>query len=203
MLATASRAEERALLVDAFTRAAATEGYDDVTVEQVARYAGRSPDDFFGHFDGLDQCLLAALERFLERLYEEMEGAFMEERGEWPLRMKAAIEAAVGFAMELDSASRLYLIELSGPAATELRLEMVHQIARALRPARDLYPVAADYPEIMEETLVAGVVLVISGALLEETSSIPAKLSEELVELVLTPYVGRKEAHAVATHPQE
>lgn len=198
MLGSVTQAEERALFVDALTRAAAESGYTGVTIERVANYAGRPADDFFNHFVDLDHCLLGSLERFLERLQEEMDDAWVDAEGSWPGRMKASIQAGVNFIMELECASRVFLVEQSGPAATEMRFAAVDGIARKLRPARELYPVAAHYPEIMEETLVAGVVLVISGALLAETPAFPEKLSEELVELVLTPYIGRREAHRIA-----
>jgi hypothetical protein len=42
------------------------------------------------------------------------------------------------------------------------------------------------------------VVLVVSGKLLAEEGSLSPKLAEELVELVLTPYLGRREGHRIA-----
>ena len=187
----------RALLVDALTRAATEGGYSEVSVERVAGYAGLTVDDFHAEFEDLDQCLLAALESFLDRLVSHMEDSW--EAGEdWPHQVKSAIRAGVDFIMELEGLSRVFLVDQSGPAAVELRLAAIGHAAEALRGARASYPVAAKYPEIMEQTLVSGVVLVVSRKLLAEEASLSSRLAEEVVELVLTPYLGRREAHRIA-----
>jgi AcrR family transcriptional regulator len=188
---------EKALFVDALTRAAAESGYTGVTVDRVADYAGLTPDDFYAHFEDLDQCLLAALEHFLDRLVNHMDGA-RDEGADWPQQVKLGIRAGVDFIMELERLSRVFLVEQSGPAAVELRLAAIGHAAEALRGARASYPVAAKYPEIMEQTLVSGVVLVVSRKLLAEEASLSSRLAEEVVELVLTPYLGRTEANRIA-----
>jgi hypothetical protein len=126
-----------------------------------------------------------------------MDDAWVDD-DEWPAQVKASIDAGVAFLMEVESVSRLFLVEVTGPAAMELRLGAIRQGASALRSARNLYPRAARYPEIMEQTLVSGVVLVVFETLLAEETSLSADLSRELVELVLTPYIGSGEAARIA-----
>ncbi len=197
MLGSAVPGEHRAVFVDALTRAASESGYAEISLERVSDYAGLAPDDFYEHFEDLDQCLLAALELYLKRLHGHMDEAWQEVDG-WPYQVKASIGAGVDFIMELECLSRIFLVDQSGPAAVELRLRAIGKAAHALRKARSIYPAAARYPEIMEQTLVNGVVLVVSGKLLAEEASLSDDLAEELVELVLTPYLGRREGHRIA-----
>jgi AcrR family transcriptional regulator len=197
MLGSVAHGEQKALFVDALTRAASESGYAEISLERVADYAGLAPDDFFEHFEDLDQCLLAALELYLERLHDHMDDAWQEVDG-WPYQVKAAIGAGVDFIMELECLSRIFLVDQSGPAPVELRLGAIGKASDALRKARSIYPSAARYPEIMEQTLINGVVLVVSGKLLAEETSLSDQLAEELVELVLTPYLGRREGHRIA-----
>jgi AcrR family transcriptional regulator len=194
-----TREEERTRLINAITRAAAERGYSNTTVDQVAAYAGVSSETFFAHFSGTDQCLVAAYDNFFERLMLHIE-AVCDSREPWPLQVKAGMGAALGFFSEVANTARVFAVEAmsAGPAAIERRFASIDRLAALLRPGRDYNPAATALPAATERTLVAGVGLVISVHLLaEEGRLLPAK-EPELTELVLTPYVGGREAKRIA-----
>src|SRR6476659_9399024 len=88
--------EVRGRLTDAVTRVATERGYPAVEVAQIAQYAGVSVEEFHRHFTGKDQCLLAAYDRFLERMLEHIDEA-CEGAGSWPEKVKLTIESAFDF----------------------------------------------------------------------------------------------------------
>lgn len=198
MLGSIVRSPREALLLDAFIRAASESDYAAIEVERVVCYAGLKEEDFRAEFADLDHCFLASFDRYLERLRQHMEDAWTE-ADEWPARVRATVRAGAEFVMQLGTASRTFLIDLSGPAAIEMRMRAVADAAEALRAARGRYPVAAAYPEMMEQTLVGGVLLGLLERLLAEEPRVPGALTDELVELVLTPYLGTRRAREVAT----
>ena len=191
--------EARLRLIDAATRAAAECGYPAVDVEQIAKYADVSVDEFHRHFSSKEECFLAALDRFIVRMLEEIDEA-CEPAADWPAKVKLSIEAAFGFAAELEEVARLFAVDTkcAGPGAVALTLEAIDSAALQLKHGRLLYPKSDYMPATTERALVGGVVLLASEHLLaEEPDRLPA-LAGEAVEMVLTPYIGSREARRVA-----
>lgn len=192
--------ETRERLTDAVTRAATELGYQAVDVDRIARYAGLSSDDFHEHFGSKDQCLLAALDRFLERMYEHIDEA-CETALDWPEKVKVTIETAFQFVAELESVARLFVVDAvqTGEAGLERRCSSIESAARRLKHGRLLHPQAADLPDATERTLVAGVVMMASTRLLHEDARELPNVAAEATEMVLMPYVGARRAREVAT----
>ncbi len=193
-------AEVRIRLVDAATRAAAECGYQSVDIEQIAQYADLSVEDFHLHFSGKDECFLAAYERFLDRMVEHVEEA-CQAAADWPHRIKCTIKSAFEFAAELEEVARLFAVDSqgAGPGATALTFDAVDAAALRLKHGRLLYPESDYMPDTTERTLVGGVVLIASEQLLAEEAHRLPDLATETVEMILTPYLGSREARRVAT----
>jgi AcrR family transcriptional regulator len=186
-------------LVDAMTRAASECSYESLDIEQIARYAGLSADEFYCHFPNKDQCLLAAYDRFLERMNEHIDDACEGVSG-WPERVKLAIEAAFDFITELDGVARVFAVDAvrTGAPGIERRRASIDRAAEELKEGRRLYPATAKYPKTMERTLIAGLVLTVASHLLAENAEDLPDLEPEAVELVLTPYIGSQRARRLA-----
>lgn len=191
--------EQRERLLDALVRAAGERGYANTTAEQVARYAGLPAAALEAHFSTLDHCLVAAYDRFFERLSAEVEET-CEAAPSWPEQVRLAVRAALEYFAEAPGIARLFAVEALavGPAALDRHLAVIDRVAALLRTGREHFPRAAAYPESMERTLVAGVLLLVSGHLLTQEVEMLGTLEEEVVELVLTPYVGQAEAKELA-----
>jgi AcrR family transcriptional regulator len=189
----------RALLIDAFTKEIAARGYANVSVEKIASDAGVSPKVFFEIFSGKDQCLLAAYDSFVDRLFSHAVSAGARQPT-WPEQVKAATGAILNFFSEVESASRVFTVEApgAGAAALERRITSIDRFAALLRSGRQRYPAAAVLPGATERVLVAGFELLVTVHLLAEEGSVLPGLQPELVELLLTPYLGGSEARRVA-----
>jgi AcrR family transcriptional regulator len=194
-----SSGELRARLVYAFSRASAERGYSQLTIDMVCRYAGVSPERFREQFETIEQALVAAQEVFLQRLWLDLVGA-CEAGEDWPDRVRAGVTALVGSLSEASAAARVFAIEAPGVSfvAAERQFAALDRLAALLRDGRSLYPQAAQLPEVTERALIGGVVSIVCEHLLaEDPQAIPA-LRRQLIEILLTPYLGFEQARAVA-----
>jgi AcrR family transcriptional regulator len=169
-------------------------------IEHVAQAAGVSVDDFHREFASKEQCLLAAYDRFVERMLEHIDEA-CEEAETWLEKVKLTIESGFEFVAELEGPARLFTIDTkrAGPAALERRCTSIDSAALRLKHGRLIFPAAANMPEPTERTLVAGVVMTAAIHLLAEEADQLERLAPECVEMILTPYVGARRARFVAT----
>jgi AcrR family transcriptional regulator len=191
--------DDRERLVAAVAKAAAEHGYAGLTVDQVLRYAGLPRTVFDAHFESKEQGLIAAQDAFLDRLWLDVVGA-CDTPAEWPLKVRAALRAALSSLVEASALARVFAVEAAATslAAAERQFAALDRFATLLRDGRRHFPAAASLPDTTERALVGGIASIVSGHLLvEDPQAIPA-LEGQLVELVLMPYVGKGEARRVA-----
>jgi AcrR family transcriptional regulator len=191
-----SRNRER--LIDAVTRLGTERGLSGVDPALIAASAGLESEDFRRHFETADQCLLAALESFLDRMAQHIDAALGDAMEDWPGRVRTTVAACFEFIEEVEPVARLFAIDAArtGAAGIECKCRIVDQAALHLERGRLLYPEAKAFPASMERALIAGSVVIVASRMLEG-----APLSEaepEVAELLLTPYVGAAEARALA-----
>lgn len=194
-----SSGDLRARLVYAFSRAAGERGYAQLDIDLVCRYAGVSTERFREQFETIEQALEAAQEAFLQRLWLDLVAA-CEAGEDWPDRVRAGVTALVGSLSEASAAARVFAIEAPGVSfvAAERQFAALDRLAALLRDGRSLYPQAAQLPEVTERALIGGVVSIVCEHLLaEDPQAIPA-LRRQLIEILLTPYLGFEQARAVA-----
>lgn len=191
-------ARDHERLIAAVAKAAAEHGYAGMTVEQVASYAGLSPEIFELHFEGKEQGLVAAQEAFMERLWLDAAGA-CEEGESWPRKVRAGLGAVLASLVEASDLARVFAVEASASLVlAERQLAALDQFARMLRQGRRDYPDAEALPGVTERTLVGGIASIVSAHLMMEEPGEIEALQPGLVELVLIPYLGRDEARQVA-----
>ena len=190
---------QRERLIDAFTKVAAENGYADTTVSEISATAGVPRSTFYDHFSDRRQCLTAAYDTFFERLMGEARHA-VEPSGEWPFQVKLAVAAGLGFVSETATRARFFAVEAptAGPMMIERYLATMTRIVPLLRAGRQHYPNATALPDITEQVLIGGIACLIGAALLDEDYERVAALEPELVEFLLTPYVGIDEAKRIA-----
>ena len=175
-------------------------GYGNTSATAVAAAAGVSMEVFYEHFPSKRQCLGAAYDAFVDRMFDEVEQAGEAREEEWPLRVKQAVAATLGFIAETATRARFFAVEApaAGPLMLDRYMVAAARVAIHLRAGRDHYPKAADLPEMTEQILVFGTACLISAALLSEEPSSLSSLEPELVEILLTPYLGQDEARRIA-----
>jgi AcrR family transcriptional regulator len=191
---------ERDLVVSAFTKAVAEEGYRAVSFESVARGAGISRRRIEARFATTEQGLAAAQEAFLERLWLEVLEA-CDVPGGWPRKVAAALAGALGTLGEASALARAFTVEASGSslAAAERQLGLTRRLAALLAQGRRLYPRAEALPALTEEVLIGGVVALVADLLRAEEPGVLLARRGELTEMLLIPYLGAAEARRVAS----
>lgn len=193
-----SRAE-RLQLIAGVARAVAEHGYARLSVEQVIAAAGVSQETFYENFDNRQQAVLAAYDVVFERYLDALRRACSGEQ-EWPQKVRAAVSTTIDFAVEESDQARLLALDaLVGDAEVTKRvLGSSDELAALLSTGREDSPRGATLPAQTEKALVGAVSALIAGRLARgETASLP-ELEPQIVELILTPYVGAEEASRVA-----
>jgi AcrR family transcriptional regulator len=190
---------ERDRFIAAFGKAASEHGYQNLTVEQVARYAGTSEEQVEAHFANKEEGLAAAQDAFLDRIWLDVLDA-CEAAGEWPVRVRAALRSVIISLTEASGLARVFAIEATAAsfAAAERQFAALDGFARLLRDGRRHYPAASELPAATERALVGGIASIICGHLLAEEPRALAAVEPDLVELILAPYVGPKQARQIA-----
>ncbi len=191
--------QRRRLLAGA-GRALAAHGYADLTVRHVHEEAGVSRTTFYANFDDKHDCILAAHRDAFERLVALILSACASER-EWSQKVARAIAASLAFmAGEPGIAALLILnaVATDGAVARQV-IESNAQLAVLLREGRRCTPLGPSLPDLIEDALVGGIGGIVGARVLNGATASLSDLRPELVELVLTPYVGVEEARSVAT----
>jgi AcrR family transcriptional regulator len=190
---------ERERLVAAFTRAAAEQGYRRIELDQVAHYAGLSRERLELHFSSKERGLVAAQEGFLEILWLEGTAA-CEVTAEWPRGVQAALRAVIGAVVDASAVARVFTVEAaaSNLAAAERQFATIDRFATLLKQGRRLYPRAATLPEAAERMLIGGIASMLCRYLLEEDPRALLLLEPQMVELLLSPYLGASEARLIS-----
>jgi len=187
------------MLVDAFAKVAAERGYAGTRIGDVTAAAGLPRGAFDTHFRDKCQCLLAAYDRFFDRLIEEIEDS-MVEQDPWPRQVSAAVEAALGFVVESKGPARLFAVEaLSvGALAIDRYEAAIQRIARLLASGRARSEAATASPEATEQVLIAGIFYLVTAALLTEDDDRLARLEPGLADILLLPCAGTGNARIAA-----
>ncbi len=189
----------RQRLLDAFTKTAAEWGYEQTTVPAIAASAGVGEPAFYEHFADKRQCLSAAYDAFFDRMIAEARHA-VDSGQEWPLQVKVAVAAGLSYVSETESRARFFAVDAMavGPLILERYFAALERIVELLRNGRRHFPEATEMPDPTERILVAGAGYLVSAALLEEEGERLLALAPELIEVLLTPYVGPEEARRIA-----
>jgi AcrR family transcriptional regulator len=191
---------QRQRLIVGTAKALATHGYAELTVKHVIEAAGVSRSTFYANFDNKRDCVLAAHRDVFERLLALLLRACATER-DWPLKIKAAIGAVFVFIAKAPDEARLLTLDALATDLTIARqvIDSNLHLAALLRDGRRHIPLGDALPHLTEEGLVGAVSAIVGGRLLEGGVEGLDRLEPELVQLVLTPYIGVREAARIAT----
>jgi AcrR family transcriptional regulator len=178
----------------------AEQGYGELTVKHIIVAAGVSRTTFYANFDNKRDCVLAAHRDVFERLVASILRACAAER-QWPAKISAAIGAVFSFALEAPEEARLLTLVAVATDLTIVRqvFDSNAHLAALLRDGRRQAPPGPSLPDLTEKALV-GAVSSILGRRLHDRGGIEdlPELESEIVQFVLTPYLGIDEAARVA-----
>jgi AcrR family transcriptional regulator len=190
---------QRERIITALVDAVAEKGYNDTTVADITKAAAVSRRTFYEHFDGKEECFLAAYDMVVEHIRGAMvvaAGAFEE----WPQKVRAALATLLRFLAGEPELARLCLIEpiaASGEIAARHRATM-REAVEMVRAGRPAHTGTRPLPETTEEAVVGGITALIVRELGAGRAADLEKQLPQLVELVLAPYLGAEEAERLA-----
>lgn len=190
---------QRQRLVAGVAEALAEHGYAGLTVKHVIEAAGVSRATFYEQFENKREAVLAAhgavFERFRALLMRSCNG-----EQEWPLKVKAAVGAALEFAATEPAQAQLLVLDaLAGDAEIASQvLACNDHLAALLGAGGRQSPRGAALPKLTEKALIGAAAAIIAGRLMNGEAAMLPELQPELVELILMPYLGGEAAAQVA-----
>jgi AcrR family transcriptional regulator len=192
---------QRERLIAGLAEAVAEKGYGGTTIADITRHAAVSRRTFYEHFEGKDECFVAAFDTVTEQLRERVEEAFKTE-DEWADGIRAAIGAMLTFLASEPNLARLAMVEalVAGPVVVERYDAAVQTFLPYLNAGRDGRPkkILDRLSESTEEALVGGMVSLIARRIVAGHTEELESLLPDLVEFTLAPYVGNDKAARIA-----
>jgi AcrR family transcriptional regulator len=192
---------QRERLIAGLAEAVAEKGYGGTTIADITRHAAVSRRTFYEHFDGKDECFVAAFDTVTEQLRERVEEAYKGE-DDWAEGIRAGIGAMLTFLASEPNLARLAIVEalVAGPVVVERYDAAVQTFLPYLAAGREGRPKAVldRLSDSTEEALVGGMVSLIARRIVAGQTDELESLLPDLVEFTLTPYVGNDEAARIA-----
>jgi AcrR family transcriptional regulator len=187
---------QRERLLNGVVEAVVKHGYNATTIAQLTEAASVSRRTFYEHFSGKEDCFLAAYEMIAEHIQGALRGA--EAQPSWPERVRAELATLLGiFAADPAVASFVLLESLAaGGEVAERHRASLRCFGELLRPEA---PRADDaLAAAREQALVGGLSTLVARRLKPGEAGRLEELLPDLHELVLTSYLGRREAQRLA-----
>jgi AcrR family transcriptional regulator/DNA-binding MarR family transcriptional regulator len=205
---------QRSRILAATFQACAERGAAGLSVADVVERAGISRRTFYELFDSSEDCLLAALDHAIALAGERALAAY-DLDAPWRRRMRASLTALLRFLDEQPQMARLLVVEslAAGPRAFERRARALAPVAAAIDEGHRAARKGAEPPPLTAEGIVGGVLAVLHRRILEGAprstrSGAPAAsgprvspLLNELMGMVVLPYLGAAAAHAELEQP--
>jgi AcrR family transcriptional regulator len=187
---------QRLRIIAAMLRVLPEHGYHGTTIAHLTGGAGVSRAAFYEHFEGKEQCFLETYDLAGQWLCERLESAVAVD-AEWPAQVRAGAEELLRLLAANPVLASLISIDVpqAGPAARgrqRVRLARFADFLRAGRTARQKLPAE------LEEMLLGGAITLIGRYVEADRTDQLSDLTAELVQCLLMPYVGRREAAQAA-----
>lgn len=192
---------QRERLIAGLAEAVAEKGYGGTTIADITRHAAVSRRTFYEHFEGKDECFVAAFDTVTEQLRERVEEAY-EAEDEWADGVRAGIGAMLTFLASEPNLARLAMVEalVAGPVVVERYDASVQTFLPYLTAGREgrSKAVLDRLSDSTEEALVGGMVSLVARRIVAGQTEELESLLPDLVEFTLAPYVGNDEAARIA-----
>ena len=176
-------------------------GYHDATIAQISAAAGVSRRTFYGYFSSKEECFFDAyslIAAHLRRAATEDAAAFTE----WPDRVRAKVAAVLDVFAANPDLARFFMIApaRAGSDIAARYRETTDGVLLEITEGMPAPPATRTPSEAAQFALMGGVAALIVRKVEAGDASNLAQLLPELLELVLTPYLGRERA-VVLAHP--
>lgn len=188
--------DHRQRIIIAVTEVVGEKGYPALTIPDISATAGISNQTFYATFKGKEEAFLAAFDAEAARAIDATQSAF-DDASAWSDGIGAGLRALLDHLARRPAFARLALVELpaAGDAAQQHWAHLLNAFSGLLRPGRERAP---EVPPIILQAISGGVW---SSIHRQYTTSHPTELpalAAPLTYVALAPFVGAREAAAVA-----
>jgi AcrR family transcriptional regulator len=186
-------------LLASLIRNVAEHGYNATTITAVTDGAGVTTRTFYKYFESVEDCYLGAFDAVAAILAERLGDAWAAE-DEWPLRIRAALAAALDFFAASPELATLLLSEpfVAGPQVARRYQEQVARLSTFLAEGRALSEQGDVLPPTTERGLLGSIGSQIARKVsADEASELPGMLPD-LTQFVLTPFLGTAAARRIS-----
>ncbi len=193
---------QRERLLAGIAQAVAANGYRATTITQIVKAASVSSRAFYELFESKEECFLEAFDVVVAHL-EDLTIEAAREQPDWPHQVIAGLRAALRFFTEEPDLARLCLVEpvtATPVIATRFR-DVVIDKSRALKAGRRERLEAEELPDSTEDSLLGGLIALVSRSILVGNADSLESLLPDLLDFVLSPYLGPEEARKLAAKP--
>lgn len=191
---------QRERLIASFTALVGEVGFSGATITAVTEGASVSSRTFYKFFETVEDCCIAAYEKGVADLMPVVAEAYGSER-EWPLKVRAVIEALLSEVAEYPELGRLLTVEpfVAGPEIAKRHKAALEGLVPYLRAGRRLSGSFDQLPETAEKALLGAAASTVGRHILAQGGDGLGELVPDLTQFVLTPYLGAAEARRFAT----
>jgi AcrR family transcriptional regulator len=191
---------QRQRLIASFTSLVGEVGYNNVTIAATTAGAGVSSRTFYAYFETIEDCYLGALDEVLSRLAPHLLTAF-ESESDWPLAVRASLMALLDALAGDPATTRLLTADpfVAGSAVAERFRAAIEMAVPYLAKGREMCEKGAEpLPESTERSLLGAANNLIGRHALTGEADDLGDLLPDLVQFILTPYLGPAEARRIA-----
>jgi AcrR family transcriptional regulator len=188
---------QRERLIAALATVVSERGYVDITVADITAAARVSRRTFYEHFEGKEQCFLAAFDVVVDHLHELISNA-IEQVPDWPHKILAGLRATLRFFAAEPALAHLLLVDslTAGPAVAERYREVIFSFGPLLEPGREHRTSSAPLPEA--DTVIGSIASVLARSIAVGETAELERLVPDFAEFILMPYLGPEEAARIA-----
>jgi AcrR family transcriptional regulator/DNA-binding MarR family transcriptional regulator len=183
---------QRARMVAAMVEQVAEHGVANVTVAHIVARSGVSRRTFYEIFEDREDCLLAAFNDAVERFAARVIPAY-EREDRWQEKIRAGLIALLEMLDAEPEMGHLAIVGMLGAGARALerrRLVLIHVVAVVDGGRGEVKRGGEDPPPLTAEGVVGAVLSVLHARLVEVQPGRLAELVNELMGIVVLPYLG-------------
>jgi AcrR family transcriptional regulator len=188
--------DDRAHILRSALELAALEGYGNLTPMRIADEAGVSIDTFFGLFDDMEACFLAAIEKLGEEVREIVSDPRLTSL-EWPDAVRRSLDALMRYFAARPAYTQTIAtgVFAMGQRAVDLGAELAREVAAKLTAGAPNPPLTGLAQEGIEGAIWHTIYCQTANG---GTDALP-ELSDYLAYVVLAPFLGAEEAARIVT----
>lgn len=191
-------ANQRERLLNATATVIAEQGYASLAVSDLTARAGVSRATFYKLFDDKHDCVLVAQGWAVEHLLAAITAAGGDE---WPKAVAAGVGAALKFATDFPGQARLVLASSRSPSEPKLArdgLALHLRLVDILHRGSQRFAGTRSPSGLTEQAAVGAALSIVENCLAGSETGALSSLREDIVEIILTPYLGADWARRVA-----